>query len=65
LTLLISSRATDKEDGDLHLMRPPFVAIALSHLNRRTLPISEDALDLEHRQQPCGITQQSPDLIES
>jgi hypothetical protein len=54
-----------KEDRDRHLMRLPFVAIALSHLNSRTFPVSEDALDLEHRQQRRGITQQTPDLIES
>jgi hypothetical protein len=54
-----------KEDRDRHLMRLPFVAIPLSHLNGRTLPINEDALDLEHRQQPRGIMQQTPDLIES
>jgi hypothetical protein len=46
-------------------MRLPFVATPLSHLNGRTLPIRENALDLEQRLQPRGITRQTPDLIES
>jgi hypothetical protein len=45
-------------------MRLPFVATPLSHLNGRTLPIRENALDLEQRLQPRGITWQA-DLIES